>query len=64
METNSNLSERIAKRIAASGICSRRDAEKFILDKRVKVNGTIIQKPNLNVLILNLIDLPELLFLN
>ena len=59
METNSNLSERIAKRIAASGICSRRDAEKLILEKRVKVNGTIIQKPNLNVSISDIILVDE-----
>ena len=31
--------ERIAKRIARAGICSRRDAEAFIRDGRVTVNG-------------------------
>ena len=49
MKNNVILSERIAKRIAGSGICSRREAEKLILQKRVKVNGSIIKKPNLNV---------------
>ncbi len=41
--------ERIAKRIAAAGICSRRDAEKLIAEGRVKVNGNIIDSPALNV---------------
>lgn len=34
--------ERIQKRIAASGIASRRKAEELILEGRVKVNGHII----------------------
>jgi len=41
--------ERIAKRIARAGICSRRDAEARILDGRVAVNGEIIKSPALNV---------------
>ncbi len=40
---------RIAKFIAHSGICSRRDAEKIILSKRVSVNGKIIDSPALNI---------------
>ena len=35
-------SERIAKRIARAGICSRREAEARILDGRVTVNGNTI----------------------
>ena len=31
--------ERIAKAMARAGLCSRRDAEQWILDGRVKVNG-------------------------
>ena len=42
-------SERIAKRIARAGICSRRDAEARIRDRRVKVNGEIIESPAFNV---------------
>jgi len=42
-------SERIAKRIARAGICSRREAEARILDGRVSVNGTAITSPALNV---------------
>jgi 23S rRNA pseudouridine2605 synthase len=41
--------ERIAKRIAAAGICSRRDAERLIADGRVSVNGKVISSPALNV---------------
>ena len=41
--------ERIAKRIARAGICSRREAESRILDGRVKVNDEMITSPALNV---------------
>ena len=41
--------ERIAKRIARAGICSRREAESRILDGRVKVIGKVITSPALNV---------------
>lgn len=41
--------ERIAKVIARSGVCSRRDAEKLILDGKVSVDGKIISSPALNV---------------
>jgi 23S rRNA pseudouridine2605 synthase len=37
--------ERIAKRIARAGICSRRDAERMIEDRRVGVNGTLLDSP-------------------
>ncbi len=35
---------RIAKYIANAGICSRRDAEKLVLNKKVKINGKICIK--------------------
>lgn len=41
--------ERIAKRLARAGLCSRRDAERWILDGRVQVNGSVIFSPALNV---------------
>jgi 23S rRNA pseudouridine2605 synthase len=41
---------RIAKFIARSGLCSRRDAEALIGEKRVSVNGAIIESPALDVL--------------
>lgn len=44
-----NKPQRIAKVIAASGFCSRRDAEKLIAQGRVKVNGEVISSPALNV---------------
>lgn len=41
--------KRIAKRIAASGVCSRRDAERLIAEGKVEVNGERIGSPALNV---------------
>ena len=46
---------RIAKVIARAGLCSRRDAEKMILEGRVKVDGAVIASPALNVTEANLI---------
>ena len=37
--------ERIAKRIARAGICSRRDAERMIEAGRVKLNGKVLSTP-------------------
>lgn len=37
--------ERIAKRMARAGLCSRRDAERWIADGRVKVNGKQLTTP-------------------
>jgi len=48
IENNEN-EMRIAKKIARSGVCSRRVAEKYILDNMVKLNGTIINDPATNV---------------
>lgn len=42
-------SMRIAKFIAAAGICSRRQAEVLIEEGKVKVNGKTIDSPALNV---------------
>jgi 23S rRNA pseudouridine2605 synthase len=41
--------ERIAKRIARAGVCSRRDAERMIAAGRVCVDGVPISSPALNV---------------
>ena len=41
--------ERIAKRLARSGVCSRRDAERMIADGRVSVDGKVLTSPALNV---------------
>ena len=41
----SKQSERIAKRIARAGLCSRREAERWIADRRVMVDGKILDSP-------------------
>ena len=41
--------ERIAKRLARAGLCSRRDAERWIADGRVAVNGRVLASPAINV---------------
>jgi 23S rRNA pseudouridine2605 synthase len=41
--------ERIAKVMARAGLCSRRDAERWIADGRVSVNGKVITSPALNI---------------
>lgn len=43
------MSERIAKFMARSGVCSRRQAEEYILQKRVTVNGEVVDSPAFNV---------------
>ena len=40
---------RIAKFISNAGICSRRNAEKLILEGKVIINNKICDKPNINV---------------
>lgn len=41
--------ERIAKRLARAGLCSRRDAERWIADGRVVVDGKLLDSPALTV---------------
>ncbi len=48
-EEGGATSERIARRIARAGVCSRRDAEKMITAGRVMVNGIALTSPALNV---------------
>ena len=43
------MAERIAKFMARSGVCSRREAEEIIKQKRVTVNGETIESPVFNV---------------
>ncbi len=43
------MAERLAKFMARSGVCSRRDAEELIKQKRVTVNEEIIDTPAFNV---------------
>lgn len=41
--------ERIAKRLARAGLCSRRDAEELVREGRVAVNGTVLKTPAVTV---------------
>ena len=41
--------ERISKRMAHAGLCSRRDAERWITDGRVMLNGKKLKDPAVNV---------------
>ncbi|KPD12270.1 pseudouridine synthase [Phaeobacter sp. 11ANDIMAR09] len=41
--------DRIAKVLSRAGVASRREAERMIAEGRVKVNGTLIDSPALNV---------------
>jgi len=41
--------QRLAKFIARTGVCSRRQAEEYILQERVTVNGQMIATPAFNV---------------
>lgn len=43
------MAERIAKFMARSGVCSRRQAEEIIRQKRVTVNDEIVESPAFNV---------------
>lgn len=45
MAEEKHKGERIAKRIARAGLCSRRDAERWIADGRVQVNGARLETP-------------------
>lgn len=39
------MAERLAKFMARSGVCSRREAEEMIAQKRVTINGKIVETP-------------------
>ena len=45
MASQNHKGERIAKRIARTGLCSRRDAERWIGEGRVVVNGKLLDTP-------------------
>ena len=41
--------ERIAKLLARAGMCSRRDAERWIVEGRVSVDGEVLTSPAVTV---------------
>lgn len=43
------MAERLAKFMARSGLCSRREAEEYIKQERVTVNGEVVSTPAFNV---------------
>ena len=49
MSEEKHKGERIAKRMARAGLCSRREAERWIEAGRVSVNGSVIDSAALNV---------------
>jgi 23S rRNA pseudouridine2605 synthase len=49
--------ERVAKRIARSGFCSRRDAERLIAAGRVAVDGEVLSSPAVTVTDANLVTI-------
>lgn len=51
MEQEKHKGDRIAKVMARAGICSRREAERWIAESRVKVNGKVINSPALNIMV-------------
>jgi 23S rRNA pseudouridine2605 synthase len=51
--------DRIAKVIARAGICSRRDAEKLVLEGRVKLDGVTVTSPAVNVTTNNVVQVDE-----
>ena len=54
-----DMPERIAKRIARAGICSRREAEVLVLAGRVKLNGKILDTAACNVTAKDRIDVDD-----
>ena len=49
VKTSGFEGERVAKVIARAGLCSRRDAERMIDERRVALNGRVIDSPAVNV---------------
>jgi len=49
MSEEAKKGERIAKYLSRAGVCSRRDAERLILEGRVSLNGKVLKSPAQNV---------------
>lgn len=48
-KTSEMKGERIAKVVARAGLCSRREAERWIADGRIAVNGKVLETPAVTV---------------
>ena len=48
-QNSANKGERIAKVLARAGLCSRREAERWIDNGRVRLNGAILSTPAVTV---------------
>ena len=48
-KTSQMKGERIAKVVARAGLCSRREAERWIADGRIAVNGKVLETPAVTV---------------
>jgi 23S rRNA pseudouridine2605 synthase len=57
LEQSGDEAERIAKRIARAGLCSRRDAERWIAAGRVAVDGSVLTSPAVTVTAANRITI-------
>ena len=55
--TTASAPERVAKRIARSGFCSRRDAERLIAERRVAVDGEVLSAPGVTVTAANAVTI-------
>jgi len=59
VDTQASFSERLAKRIARSGLCSRRTAEEWIRNGRVKVDGVTTMSLSVNVNASNVVQVDD-----
>jgi 23S rRNA pseudouridine2605 synthase len=48
-DSTTEKGERVAKLLARAGLCSRRDAERWIAEGRVKLRGEVLTSPAVNV---------------
>lgn len=59
MQTKNNNNLRLAKKIAQSGFSSRREAEKYITDGRVKVNGVEVSQLSYQVTLKDIVSIDD-----
>ena len=54
--TETLVPERIAKLLARAGVASRREAERMIMAGRIRLNGTVLESPAVNVTLADRIE--------